>query len=568
MFVPLISASTEARGEGYFRLEWKLAVDRSHLMADDAPFLFPVVIDGTSEATARVPEKFRDVQWTRLTLKATPESLAGRVAKLLAAAPAATPNARHTPAVSSGPKWPWLLALGAMAAIVAGILVWRTGFTHPGGSTSATAAGAVSASTTSEARRLAERARNMSLTKYDSNADDYAAAEGLMKRALELDPGDAEIWAWSSQLNTAFGARGFDHATWRHEAARSQAERALKLAPDSIEGRFALGRWQRDNDPEWAEAEKSFLAVLARDPEHAGALGALGALYSRLGRPDEARAVYHRMAKIPGQLPLARYQEGTLNFSRSHFAEAERCFRESVAASPGSNSVAGLAMVLLTAKGDATAAVAVLTQMPENSRSDHRAVWISAYAYLAARDPDQALAVLDRLSVDYIQDSWFNGPRAYWVGRAHAQAGRLEAARLAFESGLAVVDAKLKIEPDVSHLHRSRSELLAWLGRSDEAMAEAKAAVELDHGRFSLWTDFPGRAYAVLGRADDLLPMLEKLMAVPDTDRGWPLTPALLRIDPIWDKVRDDPRFARLAAVGALTDPPEPKDHQLRQPAP
>src|SRR2546430_17737672 len=55
LFVPLISANTNARAEGYFRLEWKLAVDRSHLMADDAPFLFPVVIDDTPEVTARGP---------------------------------------------------------------------------------------------------------------------------------------------------------------------------------------------------------------------------------------------------------------------------------------------------------------------------------------------------------------------------------------------------------------------------------------------------------------------------------------------------------------------------------
>ena len=76
LFVPVISANTNARAEGYFRLEWKLAVDRSHLMADDAPFLFPVVIDETSDAAARVPDKFRDVQWTRLSVKDTPETLA------------------------------------------------------------------------------------------------------------------------------------------------------------------------------------------------------------------------------------------------------------------------------------------------------------------------------------------------------------------------------------------------------------------------------------------------------------------------------------------------------------
>jgi hypothetical protein len=66
IFVPIISANTDARGEGYFRLEWRLGVDRSHLMADDHPFLVPVVIDDTAEATARVPDHFRERQWTRL----------------------------------------------------------------------------------------------------------------------------------------------------------------------------------------------------------------------------------------------------------------------------------------------------------------------------------------------------------------------------------------------------------------------------------------------------------------------------------------------------------------------
>ena len=63
LFVPVISSHTDERTEGYFRLEWKLAVDRSHLMADDAAFLLPVVIDGASESSARVPEKFQTLQW-------------------------------------------------------------------------------------------------------------------------------------------------------------------------------------------------------------------------------------------------------------------------------------------------------------------------------------------------------------------------------------------------------------------------------------------------------------------------------------------------------------------------
>ncbi len=66
LFVPLISAHTNARTEGYFRREWKLATRRLLDIADDAAFLVPVVIDDTGEADARVPEEFLGVQWTRL----------------------------------------------------------------------------------------------------------------------------------------------------------------------------------------------------------------------------------------------------------------------------------------------------------------------------------------------------------------------------------------------------------------------------------------------------------------------------------------------------------------------
>src|SRR6516165_12184167 len=65
-FMPVISAQTEVRPEGYFRREWRLAVERTLDMADDHPFLLPVVIDDTTQAGARVPEKFLSVHWLRV----------------------------------------------------------------------------------------------------------------------------------------------------------------------------------------------------------------------------------------------------------------------------------------------------------------------------------------------------------------------------------------------------------------------------------------------------------------------------------------------------------------------
>src|SRR5437762_3378695 len=55
LFVPVISTHTQERSKGYFRLEWKLAVDQTHLLAEGIPFIAPVVIDDTKESAAIVP---------------------------------------------------------------------------------------------------------------------------------------------------------------------------------------------------------------------------------------------------------------------------------------------------------------------------------------------------------------------------------------------------------------------------------------------------------------------------------------------------------------------------------
>jgi TolB-like protein/cytochrome c-type biogenesis protein CcmH/NrfG len=85
LFIPLISAHTNARAEGYFRREWKQATRRLQDMADDVAFLVPVAIDETREADARVPEEFLHAQWTRLPGGETPPAFAQRVRHLLGA---------------------------------------------------------------------------------------------------------------------------------------------------------------------------------------------------------------------------------------------------------------------------------------------------------------------------------------------------------------------------------------------------------------------------------------------------------------------------------------------------
>ena len=96
LFIPVISIHTRARVEGYFRLEWKLAVDRSHLIAPERAFLLPIVIDDTREGDALVPDKFREVQWTRLPGGESPPAFIARVSLLLSRHDRAPPHPNPT----------------------------------------------------------------------------------------------------------------------------------------------------------------------------------------------------------------------------------------------------------------------------------------------------------------------------------------------------------------------------------------------------------------------------------------------------------------------------------------
>jgi TolB-like protein/Flp pilus assembly protein TadD len=94
LFIPVVSRHTHERAEGYFRLEWKLAVDRSHLITATRAFLLPVVIDETPDDEEEVPDRFRELQWTRLRGGETPPAFVERIQRLLSGEPAPLQRAR------------------------------------------------------------------------------------------------------------------------------------------------------------------------------------------------------------------------------------------------------------------------------------------------------------------------------------------------------------------------------------------------------------------------------------------------------------------------------------------
>lgn len=131
IFIALISERTELRQEGYFRLEWKLAAERTHLMVAGTPFLLPVVVDGTSESTVMVPDEFLRVQWTRLPGSLPTPQFIDQVRGLLDSQRRPAVQGRGSSAFSTAavpgiprnrpglPGWAWA-ALVIAAAVTAG----------------------------------------------------------------------------------------------------------------------------------------------------------------------------------------------------------------------------------------------------------------------------------------------------------------------------------------------------------------------------------------------------------------------------------------------------------------
>ncbi len=131
LFIAVISRNTQARDEGYFRLEWKLAVDRSHLMSASKAFLLPVAIDDAPEDDDTTPERFREVQWTRLPQGWVPREFVERVRRLLSADPPAGATGRPQPTRATafggaGGRWTWLRV--ALALVAATVFIAVTGY--------------------------------------------------------------------------------------------------------------------------------------------------------------------------------------------------------------------------------------------------------------------------------------------------------------------------------------------------------------------------------------------------------------------------------------------------------
>jgi TolB-like protein/Tfp pilus assembly protein PilF len=222
LFIPIISAHTTSRPEGYFRLEWGIADQRTHMIARNKAFIIPVCVDGTPESIPDLPESFLRVQWTRLAAGATPPSFCQRIATLLggtgqlAALQAAThPTPPQTPlhSLAQGPapvpaqpplqplqppKFKrWIVAAAALLLVVGAVALkpWRFIAAKPaadataefGATTRAAAPGAAALLVSEGAAAAPERSiAVLPFTDMSEKKDQEYFSDGLSEELIDL----------------------------------------------------------------------------------------------------------------------------------------------------------------------------------------------------------------------------------------------------------------------------------------------------------------------------------------------------------------------------------------------
>ncbi|HTL67200.1 MAG TPA: TIR domain-containing protein [Lacunisphaera sp.] len=556
LFVPIISANTNSRPEGYFRLEWKLAVDRSHLLADDHPFLFPIAIGDVTDATARVPDKFRDVQWTRLRLDETPTELAARIGRLLAGG-ANLEAGRPRPAPERGegtlpprkrrPHWlryAWMV-VGLVLSLAYGLRPFWPGRHEepprpPATSTVAPAATSKSNRPASAAEDLVARA-NAILDGTARTREQIDAANGLLEQAMALEPTNAAAWTAAARADLMLiYPYGYDRSEERRQRAMSRAARAINLAPDSLATRIvrtSVMAHASGNPALTREAEETFRRMSQERPDDKGIKLQLAEVLREEQRYPEAAALFVQI----GEFELAAWSW----FQAGDYPAAYAPVQRAVAEHPTTTALQLKSSIEANWFEDLALAQATIDRVPPSELQSEIAAGNAIRVAFARRDPERMLEILNGLPHDFLDSHAYVGPRQYLTGWAHRIAGRTERAKIEWRKALTVLQTARAAAPDRVELVDLQAEIHGLLGETKEAeqlLAEAGRIASDAPGAVTL-ENYP--AHLALGHNELVLAWLETFLRAHDGFL-WGTTHAAARFNPIWDGLRGDPRFEKL----------------------
>jgi serine/threonine-protein kinase len=320
------------------------------------------------------------------------------------------------------------------------------------------------------------------------------------------------------------------------------------LQPDLPEGHLALGFSYYYGDRDYERALAEFEIAKHDLPNEAQAYMAIGAIQRRQGKWAESTANLEKSAALDPKNVTVLSNLAFSYIAQRKFETADKFFDRALVAAPRSFVWCGMkAFLAVLWKGDIRSAENELSLVPPEVDPD--GLFTSARIWLLGlqRKFSDALQVAQQFHGETLTSpNTAPCPKALLEAQLYLHQGDKAKARASFEQARVVSEQLLRESPDDAARHAQHGVILAGLEQKEEAIKEGKRAVELlPESRDAF--DGPqiaaslAQIYGWVGENDQAFRLLDHLLEVPNG-----LTVPLLKLDPVWDPLRNDPRFQAL----------------------
>src|SRR5438874_872957 len=380
--------------------------------------------------------------------------------------------------------------------------------------------------------------------------DKLKQSEQLYERAVQLDPNFALALARSSLLQSWI-VHTFDRTPERREKARTLAERALQLQPDLPEAHLALGSSYYYGDNNYDASLKEFEIAQRGLPNESEVYLSIGAIQRRQGKWAESTANLEKAASLN---PKDTWPLQNLAFNYQmlrNFDAANRTVARALALDPTAlEPLSVKSQLAIAEKGDfnvSEKAFEAVKSIPMTNQQKLKIAGARADVFLLERKYEEGLREAESLPDDLFHEFQQHLSGKYFlIGFARKALQDEAGARAAFLKAKDLLEAQLKQSPDSADMHIQLAKVLAYLGEKDAALAEAQRATELlpeSKDAFGGPEIAAGVAevHVILGDNGRAIEILDGLLSRPSA-----VTVQALKINPIWDPLRNDPRFQAL----------------------